>query len=256
MRRCSRLICLSAAALFIAGSLGAGVARADFFASGHAPFLTYQQFSAQFTSVTGTLARPFDLTPVAGNDGQVVSQVYKNNSGLFAYLYQIQYTNTTSTSGRITSFTVNWGPEFLATTFPSVTTNPGGGYIYEINANGGTVPLNDFVIPSSPGILIPSSQSGGVDYSDLTVAFGNGGPAPAFTRGNNSDIFVVFSTLHPTTAPLGALSAGAGNGLQGSPPELFVPAPEPASFIGWGLGGCALAVVGFCRLRRTHLALA
>ncbi|HZW30029.1 MAG TPA: hypothetical protein VFF52_04930 [Isosphaeraceae bacterium] len=225
--------------------------------------LSAAQFNSDFTPITGvsTLSQPFTFLNTNGTAGTVQSQVFQGQgayAGIYAYAYQIDVNNTKDSTGQpigvnSTAMYFNATPavEALVSGSPSAVYSVNGA-IGGLNAptagGGGTAATPSHVFWQ------PGTSTGSLTFQYLD-ANSNAGP---LMGGTNSATMVVLSTQPPSSSQLyvSLQSPDPQNGY----PQVYspqtgtiaeVPAPEPATIIGWtGVIG-ALALVH--RVRRNRL---
>jgi hypothetical protein len=223
--------------------------------------LTAAQFNQDFTPSTGVLNNSFTFmnTPTTG---VVESQVFQGTgqfAGLTAYAYQFGVNNVSDSSGQPTS--VNSASlQFNATPVPSSLTSGANSSVYVVT-DGQVGGIN--VPQAAPGSTVqvpasiawqPGTNTGSLTFQYLN-ATSNTGPLQA---GATSGTIVVLTNEQSTTMPFVSIqNADPQTGY----PQVFaptggtiaqVPAPEPATIIGWtGVIG-ALALVH--RVRRNRKA--
>ncbi len=225
------------------------------------------QFNADFAPTTGVLTNSYTFmnTPTTG---VVESQVFQGTgafSGLTAYAYQFGVNNVTDSAGQPTS--VNSASlQFNATPTPvnligaanAVTT--ANSSVYDIT-NGQVGGIN--VPQAAPGTTVqvpasiawqPGTTTGSLTFQYLDAS-ANTGPLQA---GATSGTIVVITDESKTTMPF--VSIQNANPQVGYPQAYAptggkidqVPAPEPATIIGWTSVIGALALVR--RVRRNRQA--
>ncbi len=229
--------------------------------------LSAAQFNADFAPTTGVLTSPYTFlnTPTSG---VVESQVFQGQgaySGLTAYAYQFGVKDVTDNTGQATSVN-SASMQFDATPTPA---NLIGGPGATTTANSSVYVVTDGQVGginlpvAAPGthIQVPTSiawQPGGASGS-LTFQYldakSNTGPLQA---GATSGTIVVITDDPKTTLPF--VSIQNADPQVGYPQAYAptggkidqVPAPEPATIIGWTSIVGALALVR--RVRRSRLA--
>jgi hypothetical protein len=226
--------------------------------------MTAAQFNSLFTPLTGSPALTqnytFLNTPAAG---AVESQVFQGTGaaqGLYAYAYQFGVNNVSDSTGQPT-FVNSASMIFNATPVGTKFTGPLT-YGYTIT-NGQVGALNLPQAAPGMGVQIPSSLAWqpGTKTGSLTFQYldptSNSSPLAA---GATSGTVVVISTQAPTTQ---YVSLQNPNPQSGTPPIAYsplpgtiqqVPAPEPATVLGWTAMIGVLAVAS--RARRSRKATA
>jgi hypothetical protein len=221
--------------------------------------LTASQFNQDFTATTGVLSNSYTFmnTP---KTGIVESQVFQGTgmySGLTAYAYQFGVNNVADSAG--TASSVNSASlQFNATPVP-VSLNPGTNSSVYVVTDGQVGSIN--VPQAAPGSTVqvpasiawqPGTNTGSLTFQYLD-ATANTGPLQA---GATSGTIVVITNEKSTTMPF--VSIQNANPQVGYPQAYAptggtidqVPAPEPATIIGWtGVLG-ALALVHRARRQR------
>lgn len=221
--------------------------------------LTAAQFNQDFSPSSSVLTNTYTFmsTPTTG---VVESQVFQGSgaySGLTAYAYQFGVNNVADTSGQLTS--VNSASlQFNATPVP-VSLNGGANSSVYVVTDGQVGQIS--VPQAAPGstVQVPASIAWqpGVTTGSLTFQYldatANTGPLQAGTSGgtivvitndsNSTKPFVSLQNADPQTGYPQAYAPTGGTIDQ-------VPAPEPATIIGWtGVLG-ALALVHRARRNR------
>jgi hypothetical protein len=223
--------------------------------------MTSAQFNSLFTPTTGVLTDNYTLmnTPTTG---LVESQVFKGTgaaAGLTAYAYQFDVNNVSDNHGQPTSvnsasmtFNSTPQPANLGTGSTSavfnVTDGPAGGISASAAAPGYSIQT-----PSSIAWQ-PGTATGSLTFQYLDPT-SNTGPLEA---GAKSGTIVVITNASSTTTPF--VSIQNANPQTGYPqayaptggPIQEVPAPEPATLIGWA--GVISAIALAHRVRRKRLA--
>ncbi len=217
--------------------------------------MTSAQFNSLFAPSTGVLTDNYTLKNTTSSPGLVESQVFTGTgaaAGLTAYAYQFDVNNVVDNSGQSTSvnsasMTFNATPQpanFGAAASPgsavyTVTDGPVGGISASAAAAGYSV-QTPTSIAWQPGTVTGSLT---FQYLDATS---NTGPLEA---GAKSGTIVVITNEATTSTPFVSIQnanpqtgypvAWAPNG--GTIAE--VPAPEPATLVGWAgvIGAIALA---------------
>jgi hypothetical protein len=241
-------------------SLAAPTVHADPIVQALSPAsLSAAEFNADFTPTTGVLTNSYTFmnTPTTG---VVESQVFQGTgmfAGLTAYAYQFGVNNVADSSGQPTS--VNSASlQFNATPVPVSLSSGSNSSVYVVT-DGQVGSIN--VPQAAPGstVQVPASIAWqpGTSTGSLTFQYldptANTGPLQA---GAMSGTIVVLTNEKSTTMPfvsiqnadpqVGYPQAYAPTGGQIQP----VPAPEPATIIGWtGVIG-ALALVRRARRNR------
>jgi hypothetical protein len=225
------------------------------------PTINWGQFSSSFaTVVVPAVKSPFDFTPPAPSpDGYVVSQVFRESDGngsLYAYVYQIQVTN--SALEDINSMSVPWNANFLPFTgfgYPAATT-PGKDNVYQIDSPPPLTgpPAADplFLAGTAGQPLVRANLSKGTDSVKVSFQFPQDtlGSDPTFgDAGPNSDLLVVFTNISPILLPANLGTTASGNAFDLAP-QVYAPGPEPSAMVLWGLSGVGLAAgAAFRRFR-------
>jgi hypothetical protein len=223
--------------------------------------LTATQFSTDFQPITAVLTSPYSFENTT-NAGVVQSQVFQGVgalAGLYAYAYQVGVNNTTDVSINQPTSVNSASMLFDATPYATNQILPGvtaatyvvpTGQVGEINvpqaASGATVQT-----PTSITWL-PSSTTGSLTFQYLNPSTNS----PPLGAGDNGATIVVISTQplgneqlvslqnpEPQTSYPAAYSPKSG-------PITGIPAPEPATILGWA-GAIAAVAVGR-RIRRTR----
>jgi hypothetical protein len=221
--------------------------------AGPPPAISYSTFAGKFGAITPAVSSAFDFIETPGPDGFLVSQVFQENDGngsLYAYVYQIQVTNTvlTDVTGLTVPFAAKFVP-FLGFGFPPATT-PGKDNVYQIDGP----PLTGADPAFQPGTgtvpLVEANSARGVDSSLASFGFAGGqlGTQIEGDAGPNSDLLVVFTTIGPILLPpKGMTSSGGDNYNQSFGTLVYAPGPEPSAMTLWGLSGVGLAAGAFIR---------
>ena len=223
--------------------------------------LSASQFSSDFTPITGVnvLNNAFSFLNTTSTAGTVESQVFQGQgaeAGLYAYAYQINVNNVQdSTSQPIgvnsTAMYFNATPTLASL----VSGSPSSVYVVNGAIGGMSAPTLVGGAAVSPSQILwqPGTTTGSLTFQYLD-ATSNNGPLMA---GVNSGTIVVLSTQAPSSSQLyvSLQSPDPQNGypLVYSPQTgtiAQVPAPEPATIIGWvGMIG-AVAMVRRIRQNR------
>jgi hypothetical protein len=231
--------------------------------------LSAAQFNADFAPTTGVLTQNYQFLNNSQTNGVVESQVFQGlgaYSGLTAYAYQFGVANTTDSSGAA-NYVNSASMQFGATPVPvnlNITHDPppaGANSSVYVVTNGQVGGIN--VPQAAPGaqVQVPSSiawqvgdKSGSLTFQYLDAKT-NSGPLQA---GATSGTIVVITDDPKTTLPFVSIqNADPQNGY----PQAYaptggtidqVPAPEPATIIGWTSVVGALALVR--RVRRNRRA--
>ena len=223
--------------------------------------LSAAQFNSDFTPMTGvaTLSQPFTFLSTNGTAGTVQSQVFQGTgpaAGIYAYAYQIDVNPGVKDSTGQPIGVNSTAMYFNAT--PALASLAGGSpsAVYQVNgAVGGlsapTTAADGSVASPSHVFWQPGTSTGSLTFQYLDA---KSNTAPLMS-GTNSGTLVVLSTQPPSSSQL-YVSLQSPNPQNGYPqvysPQTGtiaeVPAPEPATLIGWtGVIG-ALALVH--RVRR------
>jgi hypothetical protein len=216
--------------------------------------MTAAQFNSLFTPTTGLLSDSYQVmnTPTTG---LVESQVFKGTgaaAGLTAYAYQFDVNNVNDSNNQPTSVN-SASMTFNSTPVPanfSGNTGPGSAVFNITDGTVGGIPASaaapGFSI-QTPGTIAwqPGTSTGSLTFQYLNPTT-NSGPLQA---GANSGTIVVITNQSSTTMPF--VSIQNANPQVGYPqayaptggPIQEVPAPEPATVVGWAgvLGAIALA---------------
>ncbi len=248
-------------------SLAAPTAQADSMTGNASPVvqalapanLTAAQFNQDFTATTGVLTNTYTFmnTPTSG---VVESQVFQGTgaySGLTAYAYQFGVKNVADSTGTATS--VNSASlQFNATPVP-VSLNGGSNSSVFVVTDGQVGQIS--VPQAAPGSTVqvpasiawqPGTNTGSLTFQYLD-ATANTGPLQAGATGgtivvitNDKSTTMPFVSIQNADPQVGYPQAYAPTG--GTIDQ--VPAPEPATIIGWtGVLG-ALALVHRARRNR------
>ncbi len=215
--------------------------------------MTSAEFNQLFTPTTGVLTNNYTMmnTPTTG---MVESQVFQGSSastqGLTAYAYQFDVNNVNDNDGQPTS--VNSASlTFNATPVPATLGSSTASSVYVVT-DGAVGGINPAV--AAPGYTIqtpssvawqPGTATGSLTFQYLNPTT-NTGPLQA---GANSGTIVVITNEPTTTMPF--VSIQNANPQTGYPQAYApnggaiaeVPAPEPATLIGWAgvIGAMAVA---------------
>jgi len=216
--------------------------------------MTSAQFNQLFTPTTGVLTNNYTMmnTPTTG---MVESQVFKGSSastqGLTAYAYQFDVNNVNDSAGQPTS--VNSASlTFNATPVPTVLGNSAASSSVYVVTDGKVGGINPAA--AAPGFTIqtpssvawqPGTSTGSLTFQYLNPT-SNTGPLEA---GAKSGTIVVITNQGTTTMPF--VSIQNANPQTGYPQAYApnggtiaeVPAPEPATLVGWAgvIGAMAVA---------------
>jgi hypothetical protein len=216
------------------------------------------QFKSEFAPISGSgsLSKPFTFINTTDTAGTVQSQVFQGTgqaAGIYAYAYQFDVNpNVKDSTGQ--PIAVNSTAMYFNATpaLAHLTSSGSPSAVYQVNdgAIGGlgapTVAADGSVATPSHVFWQPGTTTGSLTFQYLD-AKSNTGP---LTSGTNSGTLVVLSTQPPSSSQLfvSLQSPDPQNGY----PQVYspqtgtiaeVPAPEPATLIGWtGVIG-ALALV-------------
>jgi hypothetical protein len=241
MSRYRRYLFRGIVVLCMLSGLAQTTARASFDTT-TPPITDYNSFRTSFaTAFTPVLVSNYAFGTSSG-DGNIISQVYTNGAGLYAYVYQAEIHSTSSVS-LVKDVDLDWTLSAFNPGLVGVTTSP----VFEVTTLGTGI----FTLPSGfslTPILIPPKEIIGTDNSDLDLSFL---PPDNLTRPASgdqySDMVVVFSTSRPRTAPASVTDTTAILNIVPSP---LVPAPEPSAMALWGLSGLGVAAgAAFRRFR-------
>jgi hypothetical protein len=221
------------------------------------------QFNSYFTPISGdsTLSKPFTFMNTTDTAGTVQSQVFQGTgpaAGIYAYAYQIDVNPGVKDSTGQSIGVNSTAMYFNATPALASLVNGSPAAVYQVNgAIGGLgtpTPAADGSVATPSHIFWqPGTTTGSLTFQYLD-AKSNTGP---LMTGTNSGTLVVLSTQPPSSSQLyvSLQSPDPQNGY----PQVYspqngtiaeVPAPEPATIIGWtGVIG-ALALVH--RVRRNR----
>ncbi len=226
--------------------------------------LSASQFNSDFTPITGVAAlnNQFSFLNTASPAGTVESQVFQGTgaeAGLYAYTYQIDVNNVKDTTSQPIGVN-STAMYFNATpTLASLVKGDAPSSVYLVNGaiggmNAPTMTGGSAVGPSQV-LWQPGTLTGSLTFQYLNAS-SNTGPLMA---GINSGTIVVLSTQAPSSSQL--LVSLQSPDPQNGYPQVYspsagtiqqVPAPEPATVIGWAgvLGAVAMAR----RIRRNRQA--
>jgi hypothetical protein len=219
--------------------------------------LTAADFNSNFTPISGVavLNNPFSFLNTPSPAGTVQSQVFQGTgayAGLYGYAYQIDVNNIQDTTKQ--PIGVNSTAMYFNDT-PTPARLGGGSPSAVYLVNGAIGGLNAPTVTNAATGAVPTPShifwQPGTTTGSLTFQYldaqSNAGPLMA---GTNSGTLVVLSTQPPSSAQLfvSLQSPDPQNGY----PQIYspengsiheVPAPEPATLIGWAgmLGALALA---------------
>jgi hypothetical protein len=228
------------------------------------------QFKSDFTPISGVAAlnNPFSFLNSSGTGsispaGTVESQVFQGQgaaAGLYAYTYQIDVNNVNDSTGQpigvnSTAMYFNATPTLPPT---SLVAGSAPSSVYLVNAaigglNAPTTTGGSVVGPSQI-LWQPGTTTGSLTFQYLNSS-SNTGPLMA---GTDSGTIVVLSTQAPASSQL--LVSLQSPDPQNGYPQVYtpqagsinpVPAPEPATLIGWvGIIGAAAIAHRIRRNRR------
>ncbi len=219
--------------------------------------MTAAQFDSLYTASTPVLSQPYSFMNTS-NAGTVESQVFTGTgvaAGTYAYAYQVSVspTATDTSTGQPTS--VN-STSMLFNNTPTVTNFTGmnaPGYVITGGSIGNiTAPAGSVVQTPTSIAWLPSSTTGSLTFQYLNPTTSTG-PLQA---GSNSGTIVVISTQPFTQQYVSVQNPEPQNGypLAYSPTTGSispVPAPEPATILGWTSVLAAMAVGHRYRRSRT-----
>jgi len=224
--------------------------------------LSASQFNSDFTPISGVnnVNQPFSFLNTPSPAGTVGSQVFQGTgaeAGTYAYAYQVNVNNINDSTNQ--PIGVNSTSMYFNSTPTVASLVPGNSSAVYI-VNGAIGGMNAPTVTASGGVSTPShvfwqpgTKTGSLTFQYLDAA-SNSGP---LTAGSSSGTLVVLSTQAPSSSQLyvSLQSPDPQNGY----PQVYspqpgaiaeVPAPEPATIIGWtGVIG-ALALVH--RVRRNR----
>jgi hypothetical protein len=221
--------------------------------------MTAAQFNQDFTASTGVLSNSYTFmnTPTSG---VVESQVFQGTgayAGLTAYAYQFSVNNVADSTGTPTS--VNSASLQFNATPDSVSLNGGSNSAVYVVTNGQVGSISAPQAASGSTVQIPASIAWqpGTSTGSLTFQYldatANTGPLQAGATGGT---IVVITNDKSTTMPFVSIqNADPQTGY----PQAYaptggsidqVPAPEPATIIGWTSVVGALALVRRARRKR------
>jgi hypothetical protein len=232
--------------------------------------LTAAQFNSDFTPISGVAAlnNPFSFLNSSGTGsispaGTVESQVFQGQgaaAGLYAYTYQIDVNNVNDSTGQpigvnSTAMYFNATPTLPPTSLVAGTA-PSSVYLVNAAIGGLNAPTTTggSVVGPSQIIWQPGTTTGSLTFQYLDST-SNTGPLAA---GTDSGTIVVLSTQAPASSQL--LVSLQSPDPQNGYPQVYtpqagtinpVPAPEPATLIGWvGMIGAAAIAHRIRRNRR------